>query len=68
MHTLASGRLSISYYTNEFGLDIEEKTSKGKVYQVIKGETLGLDDILTTNGFTKGQTGKWGREKSLFDN
>jgi len=51
----------------EFGLDIEEKTSKGKVYQVVKGETLGLDDILTINGFIKGQTGKWGREKKLFD-
>ena len=52
----------------EFGLDIEEKTSKGKVYQIVKGETLGLDDILTTNGFIKGKTGKWGREKNLFDN
>lgn len=54
-------------YLAEFGLEIEEKTSKGKVYQVVKGETLGLDDVLTKNGFIKGQTGKWGREKNLFD-
>lgn len=51
----------------EFGLDIEEKTVKGKTYQIVTGETLGLDDVLTKNGFTKGKTGNWGREKNLFD-
>ena len=51
----------------EFGLEIEEKTVKGKVYQIVVGETLGLDNILTEHGFSKGQTGKWGKEKNLFD-
>jgi hypothetical protein len=51
----------------EFGLNIVEKKVKGKVYQIVEGETLGLDEILTQNGFSKGQTGKWGKEKNLFD-
>jgi len=51
----------------EFGLEIEEKTVRGKVYQIVTGETLGLDDVLTKNGFALGKTGKWGREKNLFD-
>ena len=51
----------------KFGLDIVEKKARGKVYQIVEGETLGLDDVLTKQGFSLGRTGKWGREKNLFD-
>jgi len=50
----------------QYGLSITEKVVKGKVYQIVEGETLGLDKVLTEHGFTKGKTGKWGKEKGLF--
>lgn len=42
----------------EYGLSVVEKKANKKTYQVVEGETLGLDDVLTKNGFTKGKTGK----------
>ncbi len=50
----------------QYGLSITEKTVKGKIYQIVEGKTLGLDKVLTEHGFTKGKTGKWGKEKGLF--
>jgi len=50
----------------QYGLSIVEKTANGKIYQVVEGETSGLEDVLTGLGFAKGSKGKWGKEKGLF--
>ena len=50
----------------QYGLEIVEKIANGKTYQVVEGETLGLDKVLTEHGFSKGNKGKWGKEKGLF--